>query len=87
MPTYEYEIPEIGLKFTARRSVAERDRGFVVRRRRVPAGVAIAGTAQDPHDFDVAQARGYRKLEERGALSRRRSEFTKDQIKTVLGRK
>jgi len=77
MPSYDYNIPELGQTVTLLRPVKDRDKPIAVERRGVPDRIAIAGAASDPYSFDNQYAKGLRTLERRGKLPR---DFTKKQF-------
>jgi hypothetical protein len=79
MPVYEYEIPEANATILLARPVRLRDAPVVVRRRTVPARVALAQLRHNPQAQGAQVLAGYRRLEERGKL--RHSRYTPDQIK------
>jgi len=77
MPSYEYDIPELGQTVTLLRPVKDRDKPIAVERRGVPDRIAIASTASDPYSFDAQYAKGLRTLERRGKLP---GDFSKKQL-------
>ncbi|MBS0229458.1 MAG: hypothetical protein JSS23_12305 [Proteobacteria bacterium] len=79
MPSYDYELPELGgMRVTLIRPVAERDDPIRVIRRTVPDRVSVSGSAQNPVDFDVQYKRGLQQAEARGQLPR---DFSAGQLK------
>lgn len=83
MPSYEYEIPEAGVRITLIRPVERRDEPVHVRRIEVPAHVAIAGSAAHPLDCDAGARQGWKRMEESGELARIK-DFKPSEVKRAL---